>query len=111
VKRWFRARRPAPTAAPANRKRNLVRIESSENIVRNVGIFFLRKDDGSWLDVRRSVRSMTVTMMVGELSRANIELFCVDATVEALRLDDETQASFAHALIDHGWQVTPPGDR
>lgn len=90
--------------------KNRVRIECDQNVVKNAGIFFLRGPDDEWVDVRDCVRSATVTMTVGELSRAHLELLLVDASVEALRVSDESLAALAATLTAHGWTVSPPGE-
>lgn len=83
---------------------NRVRIECSENIVRNAAVF-LRGPDGEWVDVRHAVQKTTVMLEVGAVSRAHLDLMLVDSEVEAFRLDDETQEAFAEALRQHGWKV------
>lgn len=85
---------------------NRVRIESSEPLVKNAGIF-LRDANGDWADVRHAVTKATVTLEVGAISRAHLDLVLIDADVEAFRLDEQTQEAFAEALRQHGWKVEP----
>ena len=86
---------------------NRVRIECDQNIVTNAGIF-LRNENGEWCDIRRAVQKATVSLEVGAISRAHLDLILVDSTVEAYALDDETLGAFADTLRDYGWTVEAP---
>ena len=87
--------------------KNRVRIHSDENLVMNAKIELLGPD-GEYVDVSRCVTAATVTLKVGEVSRAHLDLFTCDATTEADCFTAETLRAFANALVHAGWYVETP---
>lgn len=84
-----------------------VRIRSDQALVTD-GLYALRTTDGSFVDIRHCISGATVTLKVGEISRAHLDVLLVDADIEAHTLDDSTLEAFAHNLRAHRWTVEPP---
>lgn len=88
--------------------KNLVRIESDETVVTNAGIFVRSLDDDEWVDIRRCVRGVVLSLEVGAPSKALLDIFVSDASIEAGYVDDHTLRAFASILRLMGWRVQEP---
>ena len=85
------------------------RIRSDEDVVTNASIELLGAD-AEWHDVRHAVRAATVTLEVGDASRAHLDLILVGVDVDAaiVEVDRAQLEHTATVLRFFGYTVEPP---
>ena len=62
--------------------KNRIRIESTENVITNAGVWFI-PEDGEPVDIRRCVTAVDFHYEIGAVGRASLEVLLVEGTFEA----------------------------